>query len=253
MSFSISGRNIPSVHSYADALEVWEGAHQHARFGENSRGLVNARDTSKTIRKHGDSIGFWYHHTCLVLYQPNALEVATYDSISSVIFSNRLLPMGIYAQGYKGGMYIRHGGNWLMPKRGTLRFGLVIGTYVLDTSTAYEFEHYDLDKKKAAAIRAKLKPFRQYRDALLRLRNGRNEATIGNRSQLAHVLRSLLMEPVSIGERDIEALLDYQPAYDDNFLLPTAYLAGGAVARVRSIHGPSKESAYRGNPANLYI
>jgi hypothetical protein len=251
--FAISGRNIPPVRSYAHALEVWEGAHQHKRFGENSRGLVNARNTSQTVRKDGDRICFYYHSTCMVAYSPATLQLATYDSQSSITFSSYLVPIGFGVRSSKGEMYIIHDGRWLMPSRGSLHFDLVDGKYVLHESTAAAFDHYTLDKKKAAAVRAAIKPFRERRDALLRLRNGRNEATINNRAQLAHVLKSTLTEPIKVGEQEIADLMHYQPAYDDDFLLPTAYLVGGAVRKETSLCGPRSDNKYATNPARLYI
>jgi len=251
--FVISGRNLPYVGSYANAEAVWGKSYQHERFGENARGLVNMRDTSKRIVKDGDAYKFVYHRTAMVEWHPKELRVWTYDSRSSAVFSDAFLPHGMRAQNAGGEMYITYDGRWYRPEKDYLVFNLVDGKLVLDESTAAKMEVYVLDKKVAAHVRKKLKPFREHRDILLRLRNGEHRAELRSEGGMCEVLNNVLMYKALDAEA-ISILSNYTPAYDDDLLLPNAYLIGGAV-KLEKVTGVTRDrySPYSGRVGRHYL
>lgn len=251
--FAISGHNLPRAKTYEEAQRVWEESHQHDRFGDHYRGLVNKRDTSKTVSNMDGVYRFRYHHTDIVEYWKDLLVVRVHDSRSTVIFANRFLPSGIHAESIKGEMYVAQNGHYYVPKKSSLEFRLKDGKWVLDEFTAHAFDVFTLDKSLAAKIRTKLKPLRERRDALLRLRNGQHRAELRSEGGMCEVLNQALMFK-ALDEDVIRMLLNYTATYDDKILLPNAYLVGGAVKK-ETVVGVQRQvnSPYSGRTGRLYL
>jgi len=250
--FAISGRDLPYVNTYEKAQEVWAKSHEHDRFGPNTRGLANKRDTSKTITNQDGVYQFTYYSTAMVEWWRDLLCVRTYDSSSSITFSNRFLPRGIVATSHGGVMYILYKDLWLKPKHGQLEFRLKKGEWVLDESTAAETTTYILDRKLAAHVRKKLQPLRDHRDALLHIRGGRHNAELRSERAMCQLLHDALMFK-ALDDSIVRELLKYLPAYDDDILLPNAYLISGAVKTAEGIGLKAPHNRYQGRAGCMYI
>lgn len=245
--FAISGHNLPYVRSYEQAKKVWEESHQHDRFGRE-RGLVNKRDISKTICNMDGVFAFKYHDTSLVTWWKDLLIAKCYDSRSSVIFANRFLPPGIDARNVGGEMYIVQNGRYFLPKHTGVEFRLKKGQWVVDESTLHTHTQYKLDKSKAAKVRMVLKPFREYRDSVLRIRGGNHNAEWSDEWRLCQMLR-MGFDEGKITDQLQRDMLTEATAYDDDILLKSAYLLGGAVGTEAVNDRPKLNNPFAGRKA----
>lgn len=250
--FAISGRNLPRVRSYEEAAQVWEKSHINDRIGggEQIRGLVNKRDTSKTVHRHIDREGktsyyFFYHDTSLVVWHEDCIKLKVYDSQSSVTFASMFLPYDISAKTHKGEMYYQHDGNLYQPRERELIFNRIEHGWKVDQTTTAVYDYYVLDKSRAAQIRKLLKPLREHRDLLLRLRNGDHRARDISEVHVVCELRDALAAG-ELPEHKVRELLMFSPVYDDERLLKNAYLVGGAVKKMRTPTGPNPGNPYQG-------
>jgi hypothetical protein len=250
--FAISGRNLPDVRSYEDALKTWDEAHQHARFGTGWRGLKDKRDTNKIIRKEGDKIFFRYHTTDLVTWLPDRIWIKQYDSPSSCIFTNCFTPPSVWAVQKKGEMYVACNGGYYQSSLLAVEIVKDKFGWAVTPESVYQFPKYTLDKSKAAKIRKVLKPFRDYRDSVLRLRGGRHEAEYCDEYRLCVILRNLFASPQMTEEMQRD-LLSEANAYDDSLLLKNAYLTGGAVSVTHVAGELRPENPYAGRSGLHYI
>jgi hypothetical protein len=85
---------IPAIKSWAQAKEVWEKA-KPFKVDPDWRYLTPKRnDASKVIRRlGGDKYAVRFHHTDIVVYQPDgAIAVRHYPSVSTALFINRCTP-----------------------------------------------------------------------------------------------------------------------------------------------------------------
>lgn len=247
-TFAISGRNLPSVRSYEQAVKTWDDACQHDRFA-GWRGLVNKRDTSKTLRKLGDQVIFRYHHTDLVVWEPTKLYVKCYDSNSSVIFADRFLPHGMHVTTVNGSMYVYQGGGYYQPRDRAVELNFNGKEWVVDESTCIEHIKYVLDRKRAAGIRKALGPIRDHRDMLLRLRGGSHRAEFSDEYRLCQILKNALVR----GEPNQHDFLSEGTFYDDSILLKNAYLVGGAVSKVKVQAEPRPKNPYAGRAGLSFL
>lgn len=225
--FTIHGKLLPSCGTYAEAVSVYENAHQGKRMLDGWRGLKDKRDTSKLVCMTSEGkVLFRYHHTVLVERSVNEVSICTYDSPSSVVFANSFLPDGVYTRSYRGEMVICVGGGMYRPRSGYLRL-VYDGQWKVDEQTARRDMTEILDRKKAAKIRKVVAPLLEWAAALRRM-----GALSGYTTRLAEGMR-LLRAGLNAGEIPLDAYRPIASALilDKEDLLPRAYVLGGAVSR----------------------
>jgi hypothetical protein len=79
MSFGLTGRNLPSVRTYQEAVALYEKNEKFSQSGD-WRGIWNKRDKSKQMCMDGEAVVFRYHQTDLVVWYPDYIVVKAYDS-----------------------------------------------------------------------------------------------------------------------------------------------------------------------------
>lgn len=233
MSFSIHGWKLPSVTSYAQAVECYEKAYQHPRFC-GDRGLKDIRDTSKTVRMKGEQVCFTYHMTDLVTWvSPTHIRCIPHGSISSGIFANRFLPHGIDARRSRDNMvFFVRDGRVFTPAGQFIDFHYDGQEWAPDEVHCEPSFHYVLDRKKAAAIRKKLKAWTEWRDAMKRLKGGHGALPNPWGSEYeARGALALILESEELPHQQLNLLFQNRVMHMDDKLLKLAYMEGGAVSK----------------------
>lgn len=251
--FAIHGNLLPGCSTYAGAVKVWEEAHQHSCMPQGWRGLKDKRDTSKLVTKTADGeVRFRYHHTDLVEWRPDRLIVRTYDSQSSVIFTNCFLPPGMLARSIGGEMYIMHKGLAYQAADRHLLFKYD-GQWSVDEDTVARFTTEVVDKKKAYRVRKVVQPFVDWRESMQRLgvpishprRVSTYDAMISLKTSIE---RGVVPEE---HYRQLAASINLAPGTD---LMCEAYVLGGAVVKQTAELGtPRKRTKYAASPAWAYL
>lgn len=254
--FAFDGRGIPHAHTYEAAKKVWEDAPLSSLDGW--RGLKNKRDTTKVVRNRDGVFDFRYHRTDVVTWYKDLITIRFYDSISTINFASCYLPLGINARSHKGDMYVEQDGNWYVPKKGVLEFRPKNGKWMVDTDLVHRHERYVLDKKRAAEIRKLLGPFREYRDAVTRLRQAHAPFRTARRDDehlLALMLRDRIHQGRPLEQSQFKQLLENPWALkNDDVFLKTAYLTGGAVKKeLAEIGVPKERNKYEGRAGLSYV
>ena len=237
MSWSIRASKLPIVRSYARAVEVYNDAVPIPSLN-GWRALVNKRDTSKIVCMDEESVVFRYYHTNMVIYHPSEeLEVACYDSVNSILFTNRFLPVGLDAISIKGEMWISdRNGNVYYPKPGhRLLFTRTDNVWSVDPKSACEVEHMVLDKRLAAHVRKTLKPYFEWREAVRRL--GAKFPPRADPSYF-HLIKGMLIKG-DIPEAAYPSLAPYLIDIKDMYVL-----AGAVKKTAMPLGAPPKKSPY---------
>lgn len=221
--YSISASSLPSVRCYADAKRVAEKAPLNHSI--NPR---NKRDTSKTVWVDGERITFKFHRTALVIYEsPTRLKINPWDSRSSVIFVNELVPQSIWMTQRSGVVRI----NGMQDLGNGIRFNLVGGEWVVDPSTVREEHQLVLDRSVKCPARAEFNRFLRYKDARERLA----PCTV-NHSRFASRYLPPTIQNIWFGkageERTMESIYEQVKGYPTLALQRAFNVACGAVKRV---------------------
>jgi len=167
--FGNSAHQLDPVRSYADAARRYEEITPVR--GHTVRPLGRRSDHTKRIEKSGGAYAFVLHRTDVVTWvSSTALVIRTWNSNLTIDFANRFLPSDISAFSYRGHMAIRVRGEEY--RGGTLFFELRDGRWEYVSGAQQETENR-LDLKKAAATRKKLKPFKDWSEAIRQL-SGQN-------------------------------------------------------------------------------
>lgn len=223
--FAISGRNLPSVSSYEDAVKVWNESYVHDRF-DGWRGLANKRDTSKTVRMYENGrIAFRYHHTDLVTWvSPTRIETIAHDSQSSRIFADAFLPAGVHLISHRGRAYIQVGYECFEGSHSNLTLNLTNNEWVPENPVLHLCNY--LNRQKAAEIRKGFKPWMEWRDSVRRLR-GEPKGT-----NISHWQAKAAFQLIASGS-DEAYTNEYYDIYAMHLsdLLPRAYALLGAVEK----------------------
>lgn len=158
MMFGLSSHRLPSVSSYAKALQLWEKSKPLKSLADDPlawRFITRYGDGSKTVHRdeHG-VIRFKYHRTVMVTYWgPALVEVAHHDTPSSATFANAFLPSGLFASMVRGVMYV----NGHRPKESSLRWVLKGGEWVPEDITKVHRAEKPLVDRKYANYKMALK------------------------------------------------------------------------------------------------
>lgn len=243
--FGIHAHLLPACDTYEGAIHIFEKAHQHARFEPGWRGLKDKRDTSKTVFKTADgTVRFRYHHTDLVSWAPDELRVATWSSRSSVDFTDRFLPAGVFARSKGGAMYIVQDGHYYAAGAGPIVFNKLGGEWVVDPKTVARHGEFVIDRKKAARVRKVLKPFMDWTASIDRLTNpGFRQARV-----MYHEVGRLLQDAFREGtlhEQHYPALRDSLVTHSATFLAECYVLAGAVTTSVAPLGQLPKKSPYQ--------
>lgn len=252
--FCIHGHLLPYCSDYEGAVKVYENAHQHPRF-DGWRGLKDKRDTSKTVCMTGTgAVVFRYHHTDMIIWEPNRVEINLYDSRSSSVFLDRFLPDGLTTRMIKGEMYImdRNTGGCYMPRKGPLVF-TYDGKWSVDVSNVYRFDTQTLDRKRAAEIRKIVSPFLDWWDSMERLGAPIKAERVGYGDVLLSLKTSISKGAIPEEHyRQLAAnLSDYEAR---EALLRNVYVLGGAVTKqITPLGAPRHENKYEELRAWNYV
>lgn len=174
MAWCISTRGIPRIRSYEEALQYYEHITPIRGTSDTApRPIARRGDRSKEVRLDiNRNIRFRLHRTDVVVYSPDgAVAVETYDSMSTVMFAYSLLPCGIRAISHKGDMYV---GDADGCYRSSTRDPLVFtkdehDVWRVDPRNVVRYNGYALDRKRAAAVRKTIRPFRDWQDSVYRV------------------------------------------------------------------------------------
>lgn len=225
--FALNPNSLPTIRSYEAALNFWKAAepHKDPRFRQLHPRRRN--DTSKAVWSpdDGKTIHFRYHHTDVVTYTKNSILVRTWHSRSTCIFANELLPNSFHCRmNLKGYMLV----NEIQPVGDSLCFRKRGDSWQVVKSQAKPQFQTVVDRKKAAAVRKKYKPYLQWHAAA--------QALIGQRiprwaPQARHFDLTMLhgVHQPSMYPRIFERFKEY-PAEG---LLQRALVAHRAVKKVR--------------------
>jgi hypothetical protein len=250
--FAIHGSNLPRARSYAEAVKVYEEARQHPRFSDGWRGLKDMRDTSKCVRMERDTVVFRYHHTDLVKWSPKKIAFKLYDSQSSVIFTNRFVPDGMYARSLRGEMYLCHDGKYYSQRLADGVEFVHDGKWSVVQDTVSTFEAEVFDRKRAHQVRKVMAPFLDWWESMNRLGAPIRTERLLHLSDVLGSLRVSLDRGTVPEEhyRQLAASLTIKP----DVLLRQAYVLGGAVRREPAPFGaPRPELKYAGLSAWKFI
>lgn len=230
--FGIHAHLLPACNTYEGAVQIFEKAHQHARFEPWWRGLKDKRDTSKTIAKNVDGvIRFRYHHTDLVTWAPDELRVFTWDSRSSVDFADRFLPDGIRAVSKRGVMHLVQDGMYYTAGAGPIVFNKRDRGWVVDPRTVARHQNSVLDRTKAAHVRKTLKPYMDWNASIDRM-IGASAFTRVLPQQIAWMLRAAFATGV-IPVDQYQPLRESLATSSERFL-KECYVLAGAVTKVEA-------------------
>lgn len=158
MAFSISSRNLPRIRTYQQAVDFWKEAPvQDGLF----RTLNTKRDTSKRVWSpdDGKTIRFRFHHTDLVEYTEEWINITFWNSVSSGIFIDCLSPLR--TANSISDMRV----NGVKPELSSVRFRFEKNEWVPFPEDMQQEYKVVVDRKIAAAVRKRLAPFENYRRA----------------------------------------------------------------------------------------
>lgn len=249
--FGLSDRNLPSIRSYQEAVALYE---KNEKFdqGYGWRGIISKRDTPKRLAKFSDSIVFRYHHTDLVVWRPDCVVVKAYDSPSSVVFADAFLPHGISATTVRGVMgFSTREHKFLKPNKTSICFILDKDRNIWDPDMeeCRQFSTYVLDRKKAAAVRKRLKDWVDWRDVMVRLhkRTWSNPDYSQGLRYLSEALHG------DIGPGHYSRLFTFKTFHPED-LFPAAYILAGAVEEVKLPFGSvPKKTPYNNSVAWRFV
>lgn len=244
--FTIHGHLLPHCSTYEEAVKVYEAAHQHPRFTSGWRGLKDKRDTSKQVCLTGTgAVVFRYHHTDMIIWLPDRVEIKLYDSRSSGVFLDRFLPSGLTTKTISGEMYIAdRNGNCFVQEKGPLVF-TYDGKWVLDQETAHRFEGEVLDRKRANQIRKIAQPFLDWWESMQRLRAPITHERIFPMYDVLFSLKTSLERGVIPEDHYRQLAASWTPSRD--VLVNELYVLGGAVQKQRLPPGvPRPKNKYAG-------
>lgn len=184
MSFSIDGRNLPAIRSFADCERLF-----NRRLGELTPRRKNGntwsetvlplrddngawKDTSKRFEKDGDSYACFYHRTPVVTYFADGrIEFeAGWDSVSTGIFFDTVSPMDwTITREHGHRFYYHNSGQWhtctrAEPLRLDADGKVTNGVPFKRTKTL-------ANMPRRREIREKLKPFYEWFNAMTRVTN----------------------------------------------------------------------------------
>lgn len=184
MSFSIDGRNLPNIRSFADCERLF-----NRRLGELTPRRKNGntwsetvlplrddsgawKDTSKRLEKDGDSYACFYHRTPVVTYFADGrIEFeAGWDSISTRIFFDAVSPMDWTITRERGCRFYYHrSGQWHTCTRAEpLRLD---AAGKVTNGVPFKLTKTLANMPRRREIREKLKPFYEWFSAMTRVTN----------------------------------------------------------------------------------
>ena len=235
--FALTGKNLPTVRSYQDALGVFEGAWKGTHNDWRGINTNNKRDSSKLVLKRSDgSVAFRYHHTELVTWHDNkTVSIDFHGSQSSATFISAFTPSGLDPHRSNDTLYMRTSGDkyWTNKGRQGVAFTFCEETrgWLPDMADVAMFHAFNIDLKKAAAVRKLFKPFLEWKKSMERLGttfypSDRNLTT----ATLA--LKEWIRDGVPEGMYRVAA----ESALGDQFLR-NAYVLAGAVEKIDDAPG----------------
>lgn len=237
--FGLTGRNLPRVRSYQDALRLWDRAVVRP---DGSRAIASKRDSSKVMDRRDDTIIFRYHQTDVVKWHsPTRITITYFDSNSTVVFIDAFSPPGIDARMVSRELYV----NGVARKHASVTFRLVNGTWHPDEEDVEIKTQIVLDRKRAAEIRKHFKPLLEWRDGMSRLKN---ETMVSTRNDvwISPVDAILALREMTTKDFMVHARL----LPKDETTLAYAYARGGALTRqplpVGVVPTKTKWDAYAG-------
>lgn len=130
MSFGYqsSVRNLPTIRSYADAVQCWERAYvwRDAREEHDWRGLLDRRNKAYTVRKnyHNQAIHFRLHNTDVVTVFPDEhmeFKLTYWRTAMTATFFGALVPGMCYYQTHQ---CLKLEGRWYRPLEGPAQGGV---------------------------------------------------------------------------------------------------------------------------------
>lgn len=241
--FGLSGRNIPRVRSYSDALKVFDNAYRHNRFKE-WRGLSSTRDTTKTVKKDGPMVVFRYHTTDVVRWLPDRVSVTCVDTRSTVTFAHCLTPMGVNPATHHKAMYVGNDQGCFYPRGSSVEFVLENARWVVNPNTVESWDVEHLNKQRAARIRQILKPFLDWKESVERLQGSRIATTGTTKAIVIESLKHFIAKG-KIPEDTYMHLATHGAGNDAEFMAQ-CYVLGGAVSKIPATFGSlKKKSKYR--------
>lgn len=152
---------LPSCHTYSQALNIWERAQvikNSAFWNVNRRPLKDRRSKHYAVEREGDEVRFWLYRTPVVKWRGHTTCVidSRYDSNSTRQFIWQFGPPGLRLANIHGKQCIGYDGLW--ARTGLHSFELQDGKWVI--SSAYEKPTRTvLYSDEAREVRKRLKPF----------------------------------------------------------------------------------------------
>lgn len=254
---AIHARNLPRVKSYAEAMQCYMHAHQHARFGD-WRGLKDKRDETKRIRLSSTgAVLFRYHATDVVAWHPDQVRVVCYDSQSTVVFADRFLPDGLVAESYRREMGIRKtttGECYLPTGSVPLTFDNVDGDWVVHPGGVRSHTRTVTDRKLAYKTRKALRPFLDWLATMQRIGTDLGDDKIPRPKLLPELKDYLVAGEIPTQFYRHMAVYEWRNR-DHESLIRQCLILSGAVTRVELPPGqvPKKKCIYEGLPAWRHV
>jgi hypothetical protein len=231
MGYSISTRNLASIHSFETAQTHWNSQKPWREEHASWRQLDNRRATHKRMVKLSDDRGYQcvLYQTPVVTYFANGnVELRCYDSASTTTFAWCVKPRGCQPTSKSGRMY------WVVKTDDGDRYyreaseplhlqPTAAGNWKLISKPALDHEP-GYDRKKGAEVQKALKNYRIWHDTTTRMgRRAPNQHYFDVSDQKA-IVRTLLDAPDNIEIYPLVA----ENAGSPTIVRETAYMLTGA-------------------------
>ena len=225
MSFSIDGRNLPALTSFAACerhfkRRLTELTTRRKNSGTWSETVLPIRDdrgawkdTSKRLEKDGDSYACVYHHTPVVKYFADGrVEFeAGWDSVSTGIFFNAFAPGRWTFTRERGYRFYYNGSEYHTCTRADpLRLD---ANGVVTNGVSFKYTKTLADMPRRREIREKLRPFYEWFKAMTKVTN--SVAAVVNVDNMPMSRDGRLWASVSSLQDAVDALVDPEAAEGD--------------------------------------